>query len=603
MRLYRYHRVSLLSACLLLLTFLAVVGGQELPQWTAPVPLTTINTQYHDKSAFLSFDGLTLYWAQEDGPGWHYSRLYRAMRPSLDDPFGAPEEISTLNHVAGHVTSPWVSPDNLRMYYYCTGNFGAQLRLSERASAGEEWSPGASVAELNQLGRIATSTLTEDERVVVFCGLDLPGGRGSWDLWMADRPGREAPFGDITNLTALNSEAWDGQPSMSPDGLTLYFMSKRQGRPQIYRAQRASRDETFGSVTHMAVFDIPDANVSFPCITPDQRTFYFAGYPRNGNVDLYVSQAIEGYWVDGANGDDVADGQTPQTAVATIQRAIEMAQDGQIVNVRPGTYREGVDFLGKAITVRSAGDAAILEAPDQFAVSFYMGEGRDSVLRNFVITNSYIGIFVLGASPTITNVTVVGNEFGIEAYRDADPAISNSIFWDNAVSDLYDCSASYSCTQKDIQRSGTELPFVWVYPPLSEDREWPPLFGDGASFVSWPVRAVRSDPLFVDPNNGDYHLRSARGRYWPAHDVWVLDNVTSPCIDAGDPAADFSQERLPNGGRLNMGAYGGTPFASMSESPYRTDFNGDRTVDANDLEEFTDTWEAELEASQPQRRR
>ena len=40
-------------------------------------------------------------------------------------------------------------------------------------------------------------------------------------------------------------------------------------------------------------------------------------------------------------------------------------------------------------------------------------------------------------------------------------------------------------------------------------------------------------PLFADVNNGDYHLLSERGRYWPAHDIWVLDEVTSPGVDGG----------------------------------------------------------------------
>jgi len=36
----------------------------------------------------------------------------------------------------------------------------------------------------------------------------------------------------------------------------------------------------------------------------------------------------------------------------------------------------------------------------------------------------------------------------------------------------------------------------------------------------------------------------------------------SPCIDAGDPNSDFSLEPEPNGGRVNMGAYGNTPEAT-----------------------------------------
>jgi len=47
---------------------------------------------------------------------------------------------------------------------------------------------------------------------------------------------------------------------------------------------------------------------------------------------------------------------------------------------------------------------------------------------------------------------------------------------------------------------------------------------------------------------------------------WVYDSVTSPCIDAGDQSDDHSNEPTPNGGRINMGAYGNTEEASKSQS-------------------------------------
>ena len=73
-----------------------------------------------------------------------------------------------------------------------------------------------------------------------------------------------------------------------------------------------------------------------------------------------------------------------------------------------------------------------------------------------------------------------------------------------------------------------------------------------------------ADPLFADAENGDFHLRSSAGR-WTA-EGWATDRVTSPCIDAGDPVADYVNEPEPNGRRVNLGAYGNTPQASRSSS-------------------------------------
>jgi hypothetical protein len=79
-----------------------------------------------------------------------------------------------------------------------------------------------------------------------------------------------------------------------------------------------------------------------------------------------------------------------------------------------------------------------------------------------------------------------------------------------------------------------------------------------------PMGIINQDPLFADPNNGDYHLKSQAGRFDPNSGSWVIDDVTSPCIDAGDPNTPIGDEPEPNGGRINMGAYGGTIEASKS---------------------------------------
>jgi hypothetical protein len=64
--------------------------------------------------------------------------------------------------------------------------------------------------------------------------------------------------------------------------------------------------------------------------------------------------------------------------------------------------------------------------------------------------------------------------------------------------------------------------------------------------------------------DGDYHLKSQAGRWDPNSESWVIDDVTSPCIDAGDPLTPVMYEPHPRGCFINMGAYGGTEKASKS---------------------------------------
>jgi len=283
-----------------------------------------------------------------------------------------------------------------------------------------------------------------------------------------------------------------------------------------------------------------------------------------GRVDMgaYEFSGPLRYYVDAATGDDDNGGWGPREAFATIQRGIRAASEGYTVLVMPGVYTEEINFAGKAITVSGENGGAILEAPGGYAVSCYTAERSTSVLKNFVVRNSDVGIFVAGAMPTIRTVTVTGNEFGIASYAGGNPDISNCILWDNIDGDLFGCTATYSCVQQGVEGEGN----------------------------------IREDPLFADPEAGDYHLLSERGRFVPAHALWAFDTRTSPCVDTGDPKLDPGAERMPNGGRINMGAFGGTPQASMSEWPLAGDLNRDRRVDFADLAILLDQWLEELPA-------
>jgi len=125
--------------------------------------------------------------------------------------------------------------------------------------------------------------------------------------------------------------------------------------------------------------------------------------------------------------------------------------------------------------------------------------------------------------------------------------------------------------------------------------------------LAWGAGNIDCDPCFADlgywdPNGtledanddywvmGDYHLKSQAGRWDANEGRWVMDEVTSLCIDSGDPTSPVGLEPFPNGGRINMGAYGGTAEASKSyfgKAPCETiiagDVNGDCKVDFLDF--------------------
>ena len=111
-----------------------------------------------------------------------------------------------------------------------------------------------------------------------------------------------------------------------------------------------------------------------------------------------------------------------------------------------------------------------------------------------------------------------------------------------------------------------------------------------------------SDDFWVD---GDYHLKSEAGRWDSTSGSWLQDDVTSPCIDAGDPSSPIGLEPFPNGARINMGAYGGTAEASKSyfgtpicQTIIAGDLNGDCTVDSKDFVIIASHWLDQSESEQ-----
>ncbi|MGD9874708.1 MAG: right-handed parallel beta-helix repeat-containing protein [Kiritimatiellia bacterium] len=95
------------------------------------------------------------------------------------------------------------------------------------------------------------------------------------------------------------------------------------------------------------------------------------------------------------------------------------------------------------------------------------------------------------------------------------------------------------------------------------------LIGEGMPqwilYTTQDVHSLTFDPLFADPGNDDFHPMSSAGRYEGGVFVQVDTNY-SPLIDAGDPNTAVTNEPVPNGGRMNIGAYGNTGQASKSRT-------------------------------------
>jgi hypothetical protein len=328
-----------------------------------------------------------------------------------------------------------------------------------------------------------------------------------------------------------------------------------------------------------------------------------------------------------------------------IQPAIEDANDGDTIVVFEGVYFENISFNGKNITLLSEDPndsnivaATVIDGKDANSVVTFSGtESSDCVLSGFTITNGNAsrggGIYGKGTVANIKNNIIIGNsaEYGgglcvcdgtiqnnIIISNSAtygggldhcDGTIQNNIIVNNSArcgggvgrcygtiqnNTVYGNSATLdggglrychgsvrNCViwQNTASRSGSQImdcpPGACATPSYCCIQDW----------VGGGIGNISADPCFVDAVNDDYHLKSQAGRWDPNSETWVKDDVTSACIDAGDMSSPIGYEPFPNGGRVNMGAYGGTVEASKSyfgepdcETIVAGDINGDCKV-------------------------
>ncbi|NQU05967.1 MAG: choice-of-anchor D domain-containing protein, partial [Calditrichaeota bacterium] len=249
----------------------------------------------------------------------------------------------------------------------------------------------------------------------------------------------------------------------------------------------------------------------------------------------------------------------------TIQAAIDAAEDGDSILVHPGTYTENIHYSDKNIVIGSlwmmTGDDAYVDSTiidgDDGGITVNMRENltSEAVLSGFTITGgsaSYGGGIYINASspvldhllitanhasrwgagiycthaaqPTLINVTAAGNtadigNAGIHTYDNSDAIVVSSVFWDNVPSNVSaGMTVSYSCFEGGY--AGNEN--------------------------------IDADPLFIDSDNGNYHL--------------IQD---SPCIDTGDPDAPAD----PDESRVDMGTFRYIPTPSIAVSPDTLDFD------------------------------
>jgi len=142
----------------------------------------------------------------------------------------------------------------------------------------------------------------------LFFGSRRPGSLGPEDLYVTTRASTTESWGEPMNLgSPVNNSNWSQLPSISSDGLTLFFSGNYAGGwvDELWVATRATQEAPWDTPANLGQTVNSSSADWFPCISADGLELVFCSNRSGGygGDDLWVTtrETTDGQWAPPAN--------------------------------------------------------------------------------------------------------------------------------------------------------------------------------------------------------------------------------------------------------------------------------------------------------------
>jgi hypothetical protein len=233
-----------ISLVLVLVLGLATeVANADFTFGTPTNPGPPINSSYDEFGVCISANGLEFYFSSSRPGGYGGIDLWVMKRPTIEDNWGDPENLGSPANTQYSYWEPSISSDGLSLYF-------------------------------------SDGHMTPDGSGPSY-GNHLPGGLGGQsDIWMITRETIHDTWGAPVNIGLAVNRLNAVHPSISADGLSLYFQSHRGIQCDIMVATRESTSDSFGNPVILKNVNNNNMNGWMPDISADGRVLFYNGIQR-----------------------------------------------------------------------------------------------------------------------------------------------------------------------------------------------------------------------------------------------------------------------------------------------------------------------------------
>jgi len=307
----------LLLAAIVGLGTLSSAAGQSGPQgapdcaagprlcYDQPVNAgSLINTRNFDGGPELSEDGLTLLFgsARLNSAGQLDEDIYIATREASSQPFGPPRNLgSPVNSLGFGDYSPELSQDGLTLYFSSSrpGGFGeADLYVTTRESIDDPWETPQNLGpNVNTPSFEGQPSISANGRTLYWDSA-RPDGLGDFDIWMATRDGVGSDFGPAVNVgPEVNGVGPEFGAAISQNEKQLFFSSGRPGnigQIDIWVVERKDKSESWGTSINVDTLNSPFFQ-AMPTFSRNGREVCFMALRPGGfgGLDIWCANRVQ----------------------------------------------------------------------------------------------------------------------------------------------------------------------------------------------------------------------------------------------------------------------------------------------------------------------